>query len=57
MNYMNMAPWGCSRATFVSVIPHMEDKFISELEKRFEGKYLLLNSEEAIKEGLFVLCL
>ncbi len=51
--YMNTAPWGCSRAMFVSVIPEMENKFRDELEKRFKGKYILLDSTEAIKEGLF----
>ncbi len=53
VSYMNSVPWGCSRAAFVSVIPEMEDKFTEELDRRFKGKYLLLNSEDAIKEGVF----
>ncbi len=53
VTYMNTAPWGCSRAAFVSIIPEMENKFKDELEKRFKEKYILLDSNDAIKEGLF----
>ncbi len=53
LDYMNMPPWGSPRSGFVSVIPGMEDAFEKELEKRFGGRYLLLNSNLAIKDGLF----
>ncbi len=53
LDYMNMPPWGSPRSGFVSIIPGMEEAFEKELEKKFKDRYLLLNSELAIKDGLF----
>ncbi|MCL4381230.1 MAG: alkaline phosphatase family protein [Candidatus Marsarchaeota archaeon] len=51
MRYASMPPWG-SRAMFMSIMPGMFEKFEALFEKKY-ADYLLIKSDEAIKQGLF----
>ncbi len=53
MDYMLMPPWGDSRIRYAYAAPGKEKQFESYFEKKY-GKYaLLINSEDAIKSGIF----
>ena len=52
MRFVSMPPWG-SRAVFIDVMPSMFERFEKFFEKKYEKNFILWNSENAIKEGLF----
>jgi len=53
MNYLILPPWGSHRAQIVNVMNGKEKAFEDFFLKKYEKNALLVESEEAIKSGLF----
>jgi hypothetical protein len=53
MDYLAMRPWGSPRALFFDVLGGEEKKFEDTFSKMYGSKALLIDSEEALRSGLF----
>lgn len=53
MEYLNMPPWGEGRAAFVDVKTKRKEEFEAYMKRKFSKSILVIDSDYAIKSGIF----
>ncbi len=53
LKYLRNSPWGTDRMMLFDAAEGLEDKFEKEFNKEFSKNFVLYDSDEAIKSGLF----